>query len=115
MLYTKHGDSEVVFCLLEPVDKVKVDQFLEKFKGFKGKKVIATLETMPPSILEQLDHSIIVWDKDALAHEIGRTHIEKALGEKDHGLVDELIADDFPKMISLSNWISFRMLPWEKG
>jgi hypothetical protein len=41
-----------------------------------------------------------VWDRDALEHEIGRTRIEKVMGDRDHGLVDELVADDFPKMVS---------------
>jgi hypothetical protein len=99
-LYGKKGDNEVVFCLLGPKDGALLDIFTSKFKDFNGKKVIATLEVLPSAVSGTLDHGIMVWDREALEHEIGRTRIERIMGEKDHGLVDELVADDYPKMVS---------------
>jgi hypothetical protein len=77
-----------------------VDAFLTRFKDFPGKKIIATLEIIPPSFVEKLDRSVVLWDREALEHEIGRTRIEKVMGDRDRGLVDELVADDYPKMVS---------------
>jgi len=99
LLATK-GDSEVAFCLLSSLDKGTVDAFLARFKDRPGRKVVATLEAVPPSFVETLDRSVMIWDREALEHEIGRTRIEKVMGDRDHGLVDELVAEDFPKIVS---------------
>ena len=99
-LLARKGSSEVVFCLLSTLDKTAVDAFMTRFKDRGGKKIIATLESVPPSFVETIDRSVTIWDRDALEHEIGRTRIEKVMGGIDHGLVDELVADDFPKMVS---------------
>lgn len=99
-LLARKGSSEVVFCLLSTLDKTAVDAFMTRYKDRGGKKIIATLELVPPSFVETLDRSVTIWDRDALEHEIGRTRIEKVMGDTDHGLVDELVADDFPKMVS---------------
>ncbi len=99
-LFGKRGESEVVFCLLASADRSMIDAFLSRFKDFRGRKVIATLEALPPALLDSLDHSVVVWDREALGHEIGRTRIERIVGERDHGLVDELVADDYPRVVS---------------
>ena len=99
-LFARRGDNEVVFCLLAALDKGSADAFSARFKDYQGKKMIATLETVSPSFMESIDRAVTVWDRDALEHEIGRTRIEKMMGDKDHGLVDELVADDYPKVVS---------------
>ncbi len=99
MLARKDG-REIVFLLMNTVDRASADAFLAKFKSNPCKKVIATLETIPPAFLDNLDRSVTVWDRGALEHEIGRTRIERVVGDRDHGLVDELVADDFPKLVS---------------
>jgi hypothetical protein len=99
-MVARQGDREIVFLLLTSIDRAAVDAFLAKFKNHPGKKVIATLETVPPAFLDLLDRSVTVWDRSALEHEIGRTRIERAMGDRDHGLVDELVADDYPKLVS---------------
>jgi hypothetical protein len=99
-LMARRGDKEVVFCLLPSLDRPAVDAFLDKFKDYPGKKVLVTLEALPTSFVESIDRSVTLWDREALEHEIGRTRIEKVMGERDRGLVDELVADDFPKMVS---------------
>lgn len=99
-LLARKGSSEVAFCLLSTLDRPAVDAFITRFKDHPGKKIIATLEAVPPSFIETLDRSVTIWDRDALEHEIGRTRIEKVMGDRDHGLVDELVADDYPKMVS---------------
>jgi hypothetical protein len=96
----RKGDREIVFLLMASIDRAAVDAFLARFRGRPGKKVIATLETVPQAFLDTLDRSVTVWDRSALEHEIGRTRIERVVGDRDHGLVDELVAEDYPKLVS---------------
>lgn len=99
MLARKDG-REIVFLLMRTVDRAAADAFLAKFKSNPCKKVIATLEAIPPAFLDNLDRSVTVWDRGALEHEIGRTRIERVVGDRDHGLVDELVAEDYPRLVS---------------
>ena len=99
-LIAKKGDHEVVFCLVSKEDDKLVRSFMERFKDSNARKVIATLCDLPDSVGMSLDSRVFVWDREAIEREIGRTRIEKIVGEKDHGLVDELLADDYPKMVS---------------
>jgi hypothetical protein len=41
---------------------------------------------------------VVIWDREAVEHEIGRTKIEELVGEEDHGLIDDLFADDYPEV-----------------
>lgn len=99
-MVARKGDREILFLLMTSIDRAAVDAFLNKFKNHSGKKVIATLEAVPPAFLDTLDRSVTVWDRSALEHEIGRTRIERVMGDRDHGLVDELVAEDYPKLVS---------------
>ena len=96
----KRKDVEVVFLLLVDKDETAVTAFIERFKDFKGKRAIATLMPLPETLIPKLDERTFVWDREAIEHEIGRVHIEKIVGEKDHGLVDEFGADDYPRMVT---------------
>ena len=96
----KRKDVEVIFLLLVDQDDKAFSDFIERFKDFKGKRVIATLLPLPEALLSKVDESTFVWDREAIEHEIGRVHIEKIVGEKDHGLMDEFGADDYPKMVT---------------
>ncbi|MGD0818935.1 MAG: hypothetical protein ABR986_11170, partial [Methanomassiliicoccales archaeon] len=96
----KRRDVEVVFLLLVDRDDKAFSDFIERFKDFKGKRVIATLLPLTESMIAKLDERTFVWDREAIEHEIGRVHIERIVGEKDHGLVDEFGADDYPKMVT---------------
>lgn len=99
-LHASKGNSEVVFCVLESLDDEAVEDFMTRYRDHPGKRVLAVLEPVPSSMLEAMDRSVVVWDREVLEHEIGRTRIEKVVGDKDHGMVDELVADDFPRMVS---------------
>jgi hypothetical protein len=99
-LLAKRKDVEVVFLLLVEKDAGAFSAFLDRFKDFKGKRVIATLLPLPETLISKLDERTFIWDREAIEHEIGRVHIEKIVGEKDHGLVDEFGADDYPKMVT---------------
>ena len=99
-LSAKRNDVEVVFLLLVEKDDKAFLTFIEHFKDFKGKRVVATLFPLPEPLLVKLDERTFVWDREAIEHEIGRVHIEKIVGERDHGLVDEFGADDYPKMVT---------------
>jgi hypothetical protein len=96
----KRKDVDVVFLLLVETDEKAFSSFLEHFKDFKGKRVIATLLPLPEGLIAQLDERTSVWDREAIEHEIGRVHIEKIVGERDHGLVDDFGADDYPRMVT---------------
>lgn len=103
-LLARKGEREVPFCLLSSPDRIAVDAFLARFKDLSEKKVVAILEPMPQAFMSNLDRSITVWDKEALEHELGRTRIGKIMGTREPGLVDELLANDFPRMVSPALW-----------
>lgn len=66
--------------------------------SLKGKVVLAALVPLAESTLAALPPEVVVWDREAVEHEVGRTRIEKLVGEEDHGLIDDLYADDVPIM-----------------
>ncbi len=99
-LFARKGDTNVVFCLLPEYDEEEAGRFLEEFKDFQGSKIIATLNSRSEASQRSTESRMFIWDRGAIEHEIGRTRIEKILGEEDHGLLDELSADDYPRMVS---------------
>jgi len=99
-LLAKKGEVEVAICLIGAGEERLLPAFLDKFKRFKGTKLIVSLVPVPEIPPEKLDGNVIVWDREALAHEIGRTHLERLVGDRDDGLVDELVADDYPKLMT---------------
>jgi hypothetical protein len=64
--------------------------------AIKGKVVLAALVPLAESTLASLPPEVVVWDREAVEHEVGRTRIENLVGEEDHGLIDDLYADDVP-------------------
>lgn len=97
----KKGPIEIAFLLLDgKEDEKRIRKFASDLSGFKGKKVIASLNPISEVTVQAIDPSVIIWDREAIAKEIGRTRIEKLLGEHDHGLIDELIADDYPQIVA---------------
>lgn len=99
-LLAKKGDVEVIICLIGAGGEKALPAFLDRFRSFTGKKLVVSLVPLPEIPPEKLDPGLIIWDRDAVVHEIGRTHIERLVGDRDHGLVDELLATDFPRMVS---------------
>jgi len=99
-LIGRKGEVEVAFCMIGPGEESAVLEFLDRFKEFRGKKVIVSLGPIPQLPRDRLDSQVIFWDREAVEHEIGRTRVERLLGDRDHGLVDELVADDYPRMVT---------------
>ncbi|MEM0449795.1 MAG: hypothetical protein QW520_08255, partial [Methanomassiliicoccales archaeon] len=99
-LLAKKGDVEVAICLIGAGEESLLPAFLDKFREFKGKRLVVSTTPIPEIPPEKLHRDLIIWDREDLEHEIGRTHLERLLGERDHGLVDELLADDYPKMMT---------------
>ncbi len=99
-LLAKKGDVEVAICLIGAGEEKLLPAFLDRFKRFTGKKLVVSVVPVPEIQPERLDGNLIIWDREALAQEIGRTHLERIVGETDHGLVDELVADDYPQMMT---------------
>jgi hypothetical protein len=99
-LFAKKGDVEVILCLIGAGEEKVLPAFLDRYKAFLGKKVVVSLVSLPEVPPEKLDPGLIIWDRDAVVHEIGRTRIEHLVGDRDHGLVDELLATDYPRVVS---------------
>lgn len=99
-LFGRKGDTNVVFCLLPDYDEEEAGRFLEELEDFQGSKIIATLDTLPEGSQRSVEPKVFTWDREAIEHEIGRTRVERILGEEDHGLLDEISADDYPRMVS---------------
>ncbi|MFA5312503.1 MAG: hypothetical protein WC375_04170 [Methanomassiliicoccales archaeon] len=100
LLHCRKGDIEVLFYLMEEADSKKFEDFVSRSRSFEGRKVLAALSKLPDDLMSKLPKDIIVWDREAIEHEIGRVHIERVVGNKDPGLVDEFAADDYPKLVS---------------
>jgi hypothetical protein len=99
-LLAKKGDVEVILCLIGAGEEKTLPAFLDRFRSFTGRKVVASLLPLPEIPPEKLDPGLIIWDREAVVHEIGRTRIEHLVGDHDYGLVDELLATDYPHMVS---------------
>ncbi len=99
-LLAKKGDVEVILCLIGAGEEKVLPAFLDRFRTFTGKKVVVSLAPLPEIPPEKLDPGLIIWDREAIVHEVGRTRIEHLVGDRDHGLVDELLATDYPRMVS---------------
>jgi hypothetical protein len=99
-LFGRKEETEVVFLVLPDLDQDQVSRFLERFSDFKGSRIIVTLEEVSPSYEESLGENTYIWDREAVEHEIGRTRLEKVMGEPDLGLVDEISANDYPRVVS---------------
>ena len=95
-LLARKGESTAAFCVLRAAEQRDIDDFLARFADFPGKKVLVTVEPLPPSILDGLERSVTVWDRQAMEQELDR------LGEgmDERSLVDELLATDFPRLLS---------------
>jgi len=73
-----------------------MEEIARTAKGLQGKVVLAALVPLAESSLANLPSGVVVWDREAVEHEVGRTRIERLVGEEDHGLIDDLYADDVP-------------------
>jgi len=96
-----HGRREGVELHFFPYSRhspAAMEEFSRTAPSLKGKVVLAALVPLAESVLLGLPSKVVVWDREAVEHEIGRTRIEKMVGEEDHGLIDDLYADDFPQM-----------------
>ncbi len=75
-----------------------MEELIKAAPGIEGKVVLAALVPLAESTLAALPPEVVVWDREAVEHEVGRTRIEKLVGEEDHGLIDDLYADDVPML-----------------
>lgn len=78
-----------------------MEELIKTAPAVKGKVVLAALVSLAESTLAALPPEVVVWDREAVEHEVGRTRIEKLVGEEDHGLIDDLYADDVPMLDDL--------------
>jgi hypothetical protein len=96
-----HGRRENVELYFYPYARhspAAMEEFSRSAPSLKGKVVLAALVPLAESVLLGLPSHVVVWDREAVEHEIGRTRIERMVGEEDHGLIDDLYADDVPQL-----------------
>lgn len=102
-LLAKKGEIEVAVCPIGTGEEPILPAFLDDHRSFKGKKLVASVVPLPEIPPDKIDPNLIIWDREALEHEIGRTHLEWMVGDRDHGLVDELTADDYPRIMTAAD------------
>ncbi|KQM12536.1 hypothetical protein AOA80_01765 [Methanomassiliicoccales archaeon RumEn M1] len=95
-LLARKEDSEAVFCVTRRAEQKDIDTFLARYADFPGRKVLVTVDPLPPSLLDGLERTVTIW---------GRQDMERELdlmegGADGHGPVDELLATDFPRLLS---------------
>ena len=92
----RHDDIELNFFPYPRHSPAAIEEFMKAAPGCRGKVVLAALVPLAESISGSMPEGVVVWDREAIEHEVGRTRIEALVGEEDHGLIDDLYADDFP-------------------
>mgnify|MGYP000982304597 FL=1 len=98
-LLAKREESEAVFYVTRRAEQKDVDGFLTRHSDFAGRKVLVTVEPLCPSVLDDLERTVIVWDRQDMEREL-----DLMGGEEDgHGPVDELLATDFPRLMSVDD------------
>ena len=60
-----------------------MEEIARTAKGLQGKVVLAALVPLAESSLANLPSGVVVWDREAVEHEVGRTRIERLVGEED--------------------------------
>jgi len=96
-----HGRREGIELHFFPYSRhspAAMEEFARSAPSLKGKVVLAALVPLAESVLVGLPKGVVVWDREAVEHEVGRTRIERLVGEEDHGLIDDLYADDYPQV-----------------
>ena len=101
-----HGRKEGVELHFFPYARhspAALEEFQKAVPGLNGKVVLAALVPLAESTLANIPSDVVIWDREAIEHEVGRTRIETMVGEEDHGLIDDLYADDFPPVMKAEN------------
>lgn len=88
--------NEAVFCVMRKVEQKDLEAFLSCYSDFPGKKVLVTVDPLPLDLLDGLERTVTVWDRQDMEREL-----DLMGGAVDgHGPVDELLATDFPRLLS---------------
>ena len=99
VLVGRKGTIEVFFLLLKQPDETRLLHFLEKTKGQSGRRVVVTLTPLGEKARKEMSEEVTVWTREDIEQELGRVHLERLLGHRDQGLVDEFEADDYPRTV----------------
>ena len=78
---------EVLCCETALCD---VGEFLGR--STQAHRAVAALVDLPPELTVALEGRAALWTRGMIEHEIGRVHIQKIIGEREPGLLDELEA-----------------------
>lgn len=100
VLVGRKGAVEVFFCLLQGSDDAALHRFLDRTRGQSGRRVVVSLVPLSEKARREISEEVIVWTREDIEHELGRVHLERLLGHRDLGLVDEFVADDYPRTVS---------------
>ncbi|MCG7844901.1 MAG: hypothetical protein MIO90_05670 [Methanomassiliicoccales archaeon] len=97
-VHGRRDDIELNFFPYFRHSPAAMEEFQKAVPGLEGKVVLAALVPLAESVLASMPAGVVIWDREAVEHEIGRTRIEGMVGEEDHGLIDDLYADDYPEV-----------------
>lgn len=97
-VHGRRQDIELHFFPYSRHSPAAMEEFKKAVPGLQGKVVLAALVPLAESVLASMPEGVVIWDREAIEHEIGRTRIEGVVGEEDHGLIDDLYADDYPEV-----------------
>lgn len=100
-LLAHRDDVSVAIALPGSLVPEQLDAFLKTTAGFSGRRVLASLTPLDPGLEEVLHrHRIFYWDREALEHEVGSLHLSKLVPPEEPGLVEQVVADDYPRLPS---------------
>ena len=88
ILGRKGGLTVEVFCC----ESAESDVLAFLGRQTPSRKVVAALVDLPEDITTELEGRADLWTRGMIEHEIGRVHIQKIIGEREPGLLDELEA-----------------------
>ncbi len=69
-LFARTQEASLVICKLDgSPDQVR--RFLEDTTGFQGRRVLATMDEVPPYLQETMGEGLFIWDRRSLEAETG--------------------------------------------
>lgn len=100
-LLARRPDVSVAIALPGSLVPEQLDAFLKATASFSGRRVLASLVPLSGGLEEILHrHRIFYWDREALEHETGRLHLARLVPPDSPGLVEQVVADDYPVLPS---------------
>ncbi|MDH3364554.1 MAG: hypothetical protein OEM29_00895 [Thermoplasmata archaeon] len=100
-LYGQREDVSVVIMAASHLIADDIDDFIRNVKNFSGRKVVASLSKIDDRVQKHLQvRGIYYWGREEMEHEIGTLHLRSESKEDDGSLLDEVISDEMPQVLT---------------